>query len=730
MNLDRILQEFKSKDEVTRAHAKEAFQQYVFNSSGVGTAGQAGGGGAGATSVSNAAGGTTSASHGGSVVLSGPSAGSSGTSGAAGGTSTSTTMSVSGLVSSSGAGPGAPGGRIDPALLSRCITLCSSTEVLDKLAGVSAIDAFCDILAADEINSAHKLAANVLKALPCSDPFVMALAAKTYARLASIGELLMVGPVTIQLKQSIEWLQGERIENRRWAGVLLVRELARTVPNLLYEHLSDLTDNVWYALRDAKVAIREAAAGALDGILKIAYDRDAISDRSIPHYQVTYQEACKSFASPAAEHVHGALLGYQELFLRAGLYMKRHYESVCRAVLSILDHKDVLVRTAVTNLLPVLAQYDPQTFQREHYHKAMMHLLSLLRQPKDKERAFDAIGLIAIAVGQATGPYLDAILAACRENLQQNTKASVKKQAASEGAVFLCIARLGVAVGAVLQKHMHDLFDLMFNYGLSDALVEALAQLSHNIPSLLEVTQTRLLDLISGILAGEPFRKYWGIHGANTPATTAARFNPQTPLSALTSASSHQVNGVHHTEKDPGTVCLALDTLGTFDFSKQQLTDFVSSVVVQYLDDDTPAIRLSAVRTTARLMASGPAVKQTSAHSVKLVSEVLDKLLSVAVADPEASIRRTTLVNLDPNFDKHLAQSDKIRSLWVAMNDEHFGIREAAMGVLGRLAAINPAYIMPTLRKTLIQLLTEIEYALQECVAPRLNWSTERALIL
>lgn len=573
---------------------------------------------------------------------------------------------------------------------------------------MSAIDAFCDLLAADELNSAHKLAANVLKALPSPDAFLMAAAAKTYARLASIGSLLMVGPVTMQLKQSIEWLQGERVENRRWAGVLLVRELSRTVPNLLYDHLADLIDNVWYALRDAKVAIREAAAGALDGILKISYDRDHISERSIPHFDVTYQEACKSFHSN--EHIHGALLGYQELFLRAGLYMQRHYDAVCRAVLSLLDHKDPLVRIAVTNLLPVLAQYDPETFVREHHHKAMMHLLTQIKLPKDRERAFDAVGLIAIAVGHATAPYLEAILAACRENLQQQTKASARKQAASESAVFLCIARLGAAVGPLLQKHMHDLFDLMVSYGLSEPLVEALAQLSRNIPSLLQLSQLRLLDLISNILAAEPFRKFCGINHGTTPTS---RSHPvQTPHSAATAASS-QMNG-HVSDKDPATLCLALDTLGTFDFTRQTLTEFISTVVVHYLDDDAPAVRMSAVRTTARLMASGPAVKQTSAHSVKLVSDVLDKLLAVAVSDPEANIRRTTLLSLDPCFDRHLAQSDKIRALWVAMNDESFASREVAMAVLGRLAAINPAYIMPSLRKTLIQLLTEIEHTSKE----------------
>ena len=44
------------------------------------------------------------------------------------------------------------------------------------------------------------------------------------------------------------------------------------------------------------------------------------------------------------------------------------------------------------------------------------------------------------------------------------------------------------------------------------------------------------------------------------------------------------------------------------------------------------------------------------------------------------------------------------------MNDEVFRNREVAITIIGRLAALNPAYVMPSLRKSLIQLITELEY--------------------
>lgn len=39
----------------------------------------------------------------------------------------------------------------------------------------------------------------------------------------------------------------------------------------------------------------------------------------------------------------------------------------------------------------------------------------------------------------------------------------------------------------------------------------------------------------------------------------------------------------------------------------------------------------------------------------------------------------------------------------MAMNDVHFEIREMALCTIGRLSLVNPAYVMPPLRKTLMQ---------------------------
>ena len=46
----------------------------------------------------------------------------------------------------------------------------------------------------------------------------------------------------------------------------------------------------------------------------------------------------------------------------------------------------------------------------------------------------------------------------------------------------------------------------------------------------------------------------------------------------------------------------------------------------------------------------------------------------------------------------------------MALNDEVFEVRELAITVIGRLTIRNPAYVMPSLRKTLLQLLGDLQY--------------------
>lgn len=54
---------------------------------------------------------------------------------------------------------------------------------------------------------------------------------------------------------------------------------------------------------------------------------------------------------------------------------------------------------------------------------------------------------------------------------------------------------------------------------------------------------------------------------------------------------------------------------------------------------------------------------------------------------------------------------ENLGSLFVALNDEVQDIREVALATIGRLSARNPAFVMPLLRKAVIQLLSELAFS-------------------
>jgi FKBP12-rapamycin complex-associated protein len=86
--------------------------------------------------------------------------------------------------------------------------------------------------------------------------------------------------------------------------------------------------------------------------------------------------------------------------------------------------------------------------------------------------------------------------------------------------------------------------------------------------------------------------------------------------------------------RNPELIALALITLGSFDFTGHVLNEFVRSCALPYLDHDQPEVRQAAALTSCKLFVQDPIIYQQSIHSTEIVSDVLDKLLTVGITDP------------------------------------------------------------------------------------------------
>ncbi|PCH07029.1 hypothetical protein PENOC_021340 [Penicillium occitanis (nom. inval.)] len=564
----------------------------------------------------------------------------------------------------------------------------TGSDANEKIGGLLALDRLIDFDGVDAAQKTTRFASYLRSALRSNDNAVLVYAARSLGRLAKPGGALTAELVESEIQSALEWLQSERQESRRFAAVLIIRELAKGSPTLLYGFVSQIFDLVWVALRDPKVLIRETAAEAVSECFEIIAARDVVAKQQ--WFARIYEESLQDLRSSNVDWIHGSLLILRELLLKGAMFMNEHYRNACEIVLRLKDHRDPKIRTQVVRTIPILASYAPMDFTNNYLHRFMVYLQAQLKREKERNAAFIAIGKIANAVGVAIGQYLDAIIVYIREGLAMKAR---NRAGVNEGPMFECISMLSLAVGQALSKYMEALLDPIFACGLSESLTQALVDMAHYIPPIKATIQEKLLDMLSIILCGTPFRPLGCPENRLPPLPSFAKdFTPQEL----------------HSDTE---VALALHTLGSFDFSGHILNEFVRDVAIRYVESDNPEIRKASALTCCQLFVHDPIINQTSSHSIQVVGEVIDKLLTVGVGDPDPEIRRTVLLSLDRKFDRHLAKPENIRCLFLAVNDEVFAVREAAISIIGRLSSVNPAYVFPPLRKLLVNLLTGLGFA-------------------
>ncbi|KAF2097118.1 FAT-domain-containing protein [Rhizodiscina lignyota] len=578
-------------------------------------------------------------------------------------------------------------------ILHRITRLVShGVDTNERIGGIRALIAMIDFKGDDAGQKTTRFS-NVLNGvLAGNDTAAMFLAAQAIGRLATPGGTLTAELVESEIHNALEYLQDPtRVENHRLAAVLIMRELAKSSATLMYQYVPTVLEFIWVALRDPKYLIRETASDAVGACLEITTQRD--ERQRMQNFSRLYDEVLKGFALNTTESIHGSLLTVKQLLLKGGMYMDgNRYREACDIVFRYKEHKDPIIRREVLNIIPTLAGYSPDKFTNNYLHMCMLWLQNLInRKLKDNTAAFVTIGNIALAVKAKIVPYVDGILSHIRDALLAKTR---NKQI-DEAPVFECLSMVSIAVEQTLSKYVPGLLDPMFQCGLSDSLTQALVDMAHYVPPSKPAIQDKLLDLLSQVLCGRPFL------ALGSPYHAAAR-----PLIWTRDHKDPQVVVQKEAE-----IALALHTLGSFDFSGHVLNEFVRDVAIKYVDADNPEIRKAAALTCCQLFVRDPIVFQTSQHAIQVVGDVIERLLTVGVADNEPEIRRTVLMSLDARFDRHLGKAENVRTLFLALNDEIFPIREAAMTIIGRLTNVNPAYVFPSLRKVLIQLLTEVEYS-------------------
>ncbi|KAJ2657369.1 phosphatidylinositol kinase- protein kinase tor1 [Coemansia sp. RSA 1200] len=160
-------------------------------------------------------------------------------------------------------------------------------------------------------------------------------------------------------------------------------------------------------------------------------------------------------------------------------------------------------------------------------------------------------------------------------------------------------------------------------------------------------------------------------------------------------------------------IVLALHTLSNFSFSEENLSEFVRTGILQYLSHRNAQVRKEAINAVSHIVLSDPLYKTMAGAGVEVASEVVQRLVTAAVTDldPEVRLAAATMLKKGTCFDFHMGKAQNIQCLFLLLNDEVFEVRLTILSVIGRLANMNPAHVMPSLRRMVVQLLTELEFA-------------------
>ncbi|KAM7263834.1 hypothetical protein ACFE04_001517 [Oxalis oulophora] len=579
-------------------------------------------------------------------------------------------------------------------LYDRISILLESSEIAENLGALRAMDELIDAGLGENASKVSKFSNYMRTVFELKrDQDILILASKVLGHLARAGGAMTADEVEFQVKTALDWLRGERVEYRRFAAVLILKEMAENASTVFNVHVPEFVDAIWVALRDPKLEVRERAVEALRACLRVIEKRE--TRWRVQWYYRMFEATNDGLGKNAPVHsIHGSLLAVGELLRNTGEFMMSRYKEVADIIVRYLEHRDRLVRLSITSLLPRIAHFLRDRFVTNYLTICMNHILAVLRIPAERASGFIALGEMAGALDGELANYLPTITPHLREAI------TPRRGRPSSLEALACVGNIAKAMGPTMEPYVRGLLEVMFLAGLSPTLVEALDQITVSIPSLLPTIQDRLLDSISIVLSRSPFSQA-------RPTATLARANVTSNAQLVPDVS------------DPAVVQLALQTLARFNFKGHELLEFAKDSVIKYLDDNDGGTRKDSALCCCKLVANSfsgtqfGATRPTRAGGKRrrLVEELVEKLLIAAVADADVTVRHSIFTSMHGNrgFDDFLAQADSLNAIFAALNDEDFDVREYAISVAGRLSEKNPAYVLPALRRHLIQLLTYLD---------------------
>ncbi|KAJ3396988.1 phosphatidylinositol kinase- protein kinase tor1 [Lobulomyces angularis] len=530
-----------------------------------------------------------------------------------------------------------------------------NSDINDKISGIFALDKLIDFEGEKKSLKISRISKYLSMIFPHPDHRLSSYASIALGHLALLDQLSDF--IEYEFKRAFQWLQqSDRSESKRYAAVLIIKELTINAPLIAAPHLLRILELIWIPFKDKSLIVREGSADALCACLGLINQNS--NYRTITDFYNSIYENISFILKEKkdTDNLQGGFLALNEILKQRTFFTNVKYSKISELVMKFLekDHsKDKLIKQSIFEVIPSLAAFDKENFAKNDLFNCMNFLLLRMEKDRDISPIYLSIGKISLAVGSFISPYLSQVLAQIKQGL------TIGKRSLSK------------ACGPALTKYMHELLNNMFTNGLNQQLILTLRDLVQYIPPLLSSIQEHLLAWISFSLNGKKLRR----------------------------------SGFY---RDDYSIILALNTLYSFDFSGQNYYRLLTECSFPFTDDDNINIRDSSISTSVKLLTLDPICYKTDEESMNKVEKVIQRLLTLGVTDLEPQIRIKIFFNLNETFDYHLAQPYNIRILLMALNDEVFKVRELAIEIFGRICVFDSNLLSPTFKKILLRYLNEL----------------------
>ncbi|KAJ1919293.1 phosphatidylinositol kinase- protein kinase tor1 [Mycoemilia scoparia] len=525
-----------------------------------------------------------------------------------------------------------------------------------------------------------------------------------------------------EIKRCLEWLQGEKNEYRILTALLFIKTCCQRSQSFTNNYVPQILDSLPPLIKDPKKDVRITAVEALSACLKLIAPRE--SQTKTQWFTQLYVDAMQNLRSETVEGQHAALLVFRELISHSGMFMRSRFVETTEVLLRYKDSKDLDIRKLVMDMLPKFAQYYPSEFIRPRgpnvdsfLQQSCNWLIELNNYDKVRPYAFASLAGLADACKSDFKPFLEVTIMAAKGILVlSNVNASIDPKP-----VLFLIHDLAYSMGPALTKYMHEILDLMFDTGLSYPLCKALSALKREVNQLSVVIQDQLINTISLVLAGEPFRvesaAITNLENKFQSNMLASPTVPGTPIDGSFNFGKSNSNSSATNDKIPAIpttddIVMALNILGNFGFDRENMSVFIQKVVLPFLNDADKIVRSTAINAVSNIILNDEMYMKPGSPATEVTNDITQHLIAVAATDIEVDVRVKAAKTLLEGtcLDFILIKSENIQSLMLILNDSCFEVKTIILNILGRLATNNPAHTTSTLRRIIVQLLTELEH--------------------